>query len=64
MYSLLSWFFCAHELGIRGSVLRTGDSNPGPCRSVVEPEPPFLAGARPVKKGAAPASALLLKLQR
>ena len=29
--------------------------------SVVEPEPPFLAGA--VKKGAAPAPALQLKLQ-
>ena len=31
--------------------------------SVVEPEPPFLAGAGAVKKGAAPAPALQLKLQ-
>ena len=34
----------------------------GGC-SVVEPEPPFLAGAGAVKKGAAPAPALQLKLQ-
>ena len=31
--------------------------------SVVEPEPPFLARAGAVKKGAAPAPALQLKLQ-
>ena len=34
-----------------------------PLTSVVEPEPPYLAGAGAVKNGAAPAPALQLKLQ-
>ena len=39
--------FCPHELGIRGPVLRTGDSNPGPCRTYVRPYPIVRSVAEP-----------------
>ena len=45
-----------------GKAVRQDTPLPSPTPSVVEPEPPFLAGA--VNKGAAPAPALQLKLQR
>ena len=45
------------------SLFLSGVKAHAPVSSVVEPEPPFLAGAGAVKKGAAPAPALQLKLQ-